>query len=51
MRNPIDAIGIWWTRLPFWRQFVLLILLPEVVFCVWLAYQFRRGWFGPLDEH
>lgn len=47
MRNPVDAVGVWYRGLPYWRRLVLALLVFPIVFGWWLAYEFRRGWFGP----
>jgi hypothetical protein len=48
-RNPIDAVGLWYCDLPYWRRLALALIAFPLVVALWLAYQFRRGWFGPPD--
>ncbi len=50
IRNPIDAVGVWYRDLASWKQIGLALIVPQVVVTWWLIYQFRRGWFGPPAE-
>jgi hypothetical protein len=48
-RNPVDAGGLWYREQPFWRRLLVALLFMPVVIGWWLAYQLRRGWYGPAD--
>jgi hypothetical protein len=50
MRNPVDAVGVWYRDLPYWRRLLLALIAFPIVAWWWLAYEFRRGWFGPPAE-
>ncbi len=50
LRNPIDAVGLWYRDLATWKQVGLALIVPQAVVLWWLIYQFRRGWFGPPAE-
>jgi hypothetical protein len=34
---------------PHWRRLLVALLLTPLVVAWWLAYQLRRGWYGPVD--
>ena len=46
-RNPVDVVGVWYSDQPLWKRLVIFLLAADAVIIWWLAYQFRRGWFGP----
>jgi hypothetical protein len=48
-RNPVDSVGLWYRDLPYWRRFTIAVLFTPAVIAWWVAYEFRRGWFGPPD--
>lgn len=48
-RHPIDAGGIRFSQLPYWRRVALVILALPIVSSWWVIYQVRRQVFGPVD--
>ena len=41
VRNPVDAVGVWYRELPYWRRLLLALLVLPIVVGWWLAYEFR----------
>jgi hypothetical protein len=50
LMNPIDAVGLWFRRQPEGFRIIMILLLFPIVALWWLAYTFRRGWIGPVDD-
>jgi hypothetical protein len=49
-RHPIDALGVRYRDLPYWRKVALALLVPWIVVPVWAIYQVRRAWLGQPAE-
>jgi len=46
-RHPIDAAGVRFSELPYWRRLAIGLLAFPLVACIFVIYQVRRLLLGP----
>jgi len=49
-RHPIDALGVRYRDLPYWRKVAIAVLASGLVAAVWVIYEVRRALLGPPAE-